>query len=289
MKLAYPSNGSSGPFKPGDTPTFVVTVTNNGPGDAPGVAVHIDLPSTMRYETQSITGFGNARTQALDARVGSTSPEWGFWDLAAPASGNSLCRSCVVITFTTDLAALPGDYTLTAHAQGDNTAGDVASNDLKMSVTGAPKLDVSARVQAAVLQANTSATYAVTITNSGTGPANDVSLLITLPPVMTFQRSITPFRGNASRNSPIDPVKGSVEVFYSGWILPSSSSAGPGIVTVVFVASVAAKPPTGTYSITVQASDQEGDVVTLTQAAPVMVQGITTTPQPSVRASPSPA
>ena len=286
MKIDYAD--SSGPFKPGDHPAFTITVSNNGPNDAPGIVVHVDLPSTMHYKTSSITGVGNARTQALDARVGSTSPEWGFWDLAAPVSGNPTCASCVMITFTTDLSSLPGDYQLTAHAQGDNTSGDVASNALKMSVTGAPKLDVSARVQAAVLQANTSATYAVTITNSGTGPADGVSLLITLPPVMTFQRSITPFRGNASRNSPIDPVKGSVEVFYSGWILPSSSNAGPGIVTVVFVASVGPKPPTGTYSITVQASDAGGDTVTLTHAAPVMVQGVTASPQPSVLASPTP-
>ena len=261
MKLAYADSNAAGPFKPGDAPTFTVTVNNNGPSDAPGIEVHVDLPSTLHYKTSSITGLGNARTQALDARVGSTSPEWGFWDLAAPAAATATCKSgsCVQITFTTNILALPGDYTLTAHAQGDNTSGDVSSNDLKLSATGAPKLDVSARVQAAVLQANASATYAVTITNSGTGPANGIGLLITLPPVMTFQRSITPFRGNASRNNPIDPLRGAVEVFYSGWTLPGGSNAGPGIITVVFVATVGARPPSGTYSITVQVSDSEGD------------------------------
>lgn len=279
MKLGYA--GSQGPFTPQDKPKFIVMVTNNGPGDAPGVEVRVNLPSQLHYRTSTITGYGNARTQPVDARVGVSQPSWGFWNLAAPSSGSTLCQSCVVITFETDVAAPPGDYTVTARAQGDNTAGEISSGDLKLTVNGSPKLDVNARVQAGTLFAGNTATYLVTITNTGTGAAENVTLLLTLPGVLSFQKSNTPFTGNASRSNPIDPVAGSVEVFYSGWTLPAASNAGPGIVNVSFVAKVSAGPPSGAYPCTVQVTDSQGDMVTLANAAPVTVVGSTPTPAPT--------
>jgi uncharacterized repeat protein (TIGR01451 family) len=284
VKLAFA--GSQGPFTPTDQPKLVVLVTNNGPSDAPGVEVRVDLPSSMHYRSSTITGFGNARTQVVDARDGTSQPAWGFWDLAAPSSGSTLCQSCVAITFTTDLSAQPGDLTVSARAQGDNTGGEVSSGDLKLTVQGAPKLDVSARVQAGTLTAGSVATYAVTITNNGTGPAEGVALLITLPPVMTWQKT-NAVNGNGSRSNPIDPVKGSVEAFYSGWTLPAASGSGPGVITVSFTAAVSAQPPTGSYTITAQVTDQGGDQVTLTNSAPVQVVGVSPTPTPA--ATPTPA
>lgn len=285
MKLDYA--GSQGPFTPQDKPQFTVTVTNNGPSDAPGVEVRVHLPSQLHYRSSTITGFGNARTQPVDARVGTSDPSWGFWSLAAPSSGSKLCQSCVVITFTTDVAAPPGDYTVSAHAQGDNTAGEVSSNDLKLTVNGSPKLDVSARVQAGTLFAGNTATYIVTVTNTGTGAAESVALLVTLPGVLSWQKTNS-FNGNASRNNPIDPVKGSVEVYYSTWTVPAASSAGPGILGVTFVAQVSAAPPSGAYPCTVQVTDSEGDIVTLANAAPVTVVGTTPAPSPSATARPTP-
>ncbi len=281
------TSASQGPFTPADKPQFTITVTNNGPSDAPGIEVRVDLPNAIRYRTSSITGFGNARTQVVDAREGTSQPAWGFWNLAAPAAGSDLCQSCLVITFTVDIAAPPGGYSITAHAQGDNTAGEESSDPVNFTVNGAPKLDVSARVQAGTLFGNSSATYAVTITNTGTGPAQGVAVLMTLPPVLTWQKSNTPFTGNASRSNPIDPVKGSELVFYSGWTLPAASSSGPGIITIVFVASTSGSPVSGTYTSTVQVTDTEGDRVTLTNTAPVQVVGVSATPQPA--ATPTPA
>ncbi|MGH7685717.1 MAG: hypothetical protein ACREN2_02710 [Candidatus Dormibacteria bacterium] len=283
VKLGYA--GSQGPFTPSDQPEFQITVTNNGPSDAPGVEVRVNLPNTMHYRSSSISGFGNARTQVVDARVGTSQPAWGFWNLAAPAAGSQVCASCLVITFTTDVSAQPGDLTVSARAQGDNTAGEVSSNDLKLTVNGAPKLGLSARVQAGTLNAGATANYAVTITNSGTGPAQNVSLLVTLPPVMTWQKSNTPFPGNASRSNPTDPLKGAVEVFYSGWTLPAASGSGPGIVTVTFTAATSPAPATGSYTLSAQVTDQQGDLVTLTNAAPIQVVGVS----PSAPASPAPA
>ena len=284
--MTYSDPSNAGPFKPGDTPQLVVRVANVGPGDAPGVAVRVNLPPKFRYKSADITGVGDARTQPLDARVGSSQPQWGFWALAAPSGAKNV--SYVQITFTVAVDASPGDYTIAARAHGDNTAGDVPGNDLKLTVNGAPKLSLSARVRAtAPLKGGDTATYSITLTNTGTGAANNLGLLVALPPVMTFQKSVTPFIGNASRSKAIDPVKGAVEVFYSGWLLPAGSSAGPGLVTVGFVAQVVARPSGGTFAINAQLTDDRGDVVMLTGAAPVMVQA-TPSPGASPSSSPSP-
>ena len=88
--MTYSDPSNAGPFKPGDTPQLVVRVANVGPGDAPGVAVRVNLPPKFRYKSADITGVGDARTQPLDARVGSSQPQWGFWALAAPGGAKNV-------------------------------------------------------------------------------------------------------------------------------------------------------------------------------------------------------
>jgi uncharacterized repeat protein (TIGR01451 family) len=276
-------NTGRGPFKPGETERFVVDAVNHGPGDAPGVVVRVDMPGGFRYKsTENITGLGNARTQPVDPSVGVSDPQWGFWDLATPnpGAGPQYEFSHVEIHFTVTIGGSPSTYTLTGHAEGDNTSGSVASSPLPVTVKAAAKLNLTATVSPTTVGTNSVATYRVTITNSGDGPAHNVSALIALPPVMGFEQSVTPFPGNAGRVNPVDPVKNSVEVFYSGFELPADSSAGPGIVTIVFKAAVVARATRGAYPINVQVTDADQDEVFLQNAAPVMVTGIPPTPTP---------
>jgi uncharacterized repeat protein (TIGR01451 family) len=281
-QVSVAMSGGSGPFKPGDTPQFTVRVTNHGPGDAPGVEVRVDLPGSFRYKSTAnpIHGLGNARTQPVDANVGVSDPQWGFWDLAAPNPSQPPedVYSHVDITFTVEVGGSPGTYTLTGHAQGDNTAGIVNSSPISLNVTSAPRLSLTATVSPAALKGNSVATYRVTITNSGDGVASNVSVLIALPPVMGFQQSVTPFAGNAARSNPIDPVKNSVEVFYGGFVLPPDSSAGPGIVTIIFKATVVTRPSSGKYPLSIQVTDDANDQLYLVNAAPVSVTGAPASP-----------
>src|SRR5207302_5506740 len=124
------------------------------------------------------------------------------------------------------------------------------SQAIAVEVQAAPRLMVTAKVAPTSLKPNGMAKYSVTVTNTGTAIAGNVDILITLPPVVTFLNSVTPFEGNASRSNPIDPVKGSVEVFYGGFNIPPASSAGPGIITVAFMVQVVARPPAGAYPLT---------------------------------------
>ena len=281
VSLSLDSNSNASTYKPGDTPTFVLRVDNNGPGDAPGVSLKVDLPGNFRYKSHDrISGWGDARTQPIDAEVGVSDPQWGVWDLAAPAASPppNTCASCVIVPFSVDVEGSPKTYTMTGHAQGDNTSGVVSSGPLSVTLKAAAKLSLTATVSPSVVKENQVATYRVTITNSGDGPASNIMVLVTLPPIMGFDRSITPFTGNGSRSNPIDPGKGAVEVFYSGFVLPPDSSGGPGIVTIVFKADVAGKLVKGTYPLTIQVNDDDGDQVYLVNAAPVSVSAPTVTP-----------
>jgi hypothetical protein len=283
------TSDNTGPFKPGDTQEFVVRAVNRGPGDAPGIQVLVDMPSGFRYKSTGVfEGLGDARTQPVDPPVGVSDPQWGFWDLAAPnpSAGSSDEYSYVSIPFTATIGGAPNTYTLAAQVQGDNTSGPITSSPLAVNVAAAPKLGVTATVSPATLRAYSVATYRVTITNSGDGVAHDVSALIALPPVMGFEQSVTPFRGNAGRVNPVDPVKDSVEVFYAGFELPPDSSAGPGIVTIVFKATVVAAPVRGTYPVNIQITDSDQDQVFLENAAPAVVSG--PMPTPSATAKPTP-
>lgn len=261
--------------KPGDIATFVAAVVNNGPGDAPGVNVVVAMPSGLHYKsTSQISDDGSARTQPLDARVGTSQPQWGFWDISGPSTqaANS-SKFEVDITFTVDVEASPDTYNLSARAQGDNTSGPVLAKPLSFAVKPSPRLGVSARVDTNTLKPSATTTYRVTITNTGSDTASDVGLLVTLPPVLVFQSSDTPFAGNASRNNPVDPVKGTVEVFYGGFVLPAASSGGPGFVVVAFTAQVVPRPVNGSFPIDVQVTDSLGDVVSQTNVASITVQG----------------
>jgi len=272
-------------YKPGDTPEFRVSVANRGPGDASGVQVRVNMPSTFQYKSAQIGGNGNARTQPADAQVGVSDPNWGLWNLAAPTPGADDPYAHVDITFKAAVAGAPKTYNMVGSAEGDNTSGIIASQPLPVVLEPAPQLSLTATVQPASLKSGQSATYKVTITNSGDGIAGGVALLITLPPVLAFQQSVTPFGGNASRNNPIDPTKGSEEVFYAGFTIPPGSNAGPGFLSIVFKALVVVEPPAGTYSLSVQLNDDGGDVVSLVNAAPVTVIA---SPKPSPSPSPSP-
>jgi uncharacterized repeat protein (TIGR01451 family) len=278
----------NGPYHAGDTPTFEAVVQNMGPGDASGVVVRADMPARFRYKsTENISGVGEARTQPIDAHVGSQNPGWGLWDLAAPTLANGeKTYAKVTIDFTVDIEAAPAKYTMNVRASDDNTTSDLISAPISVEVQAAPRLGLTAKVSPSMLVAGAMTKYSVTVTNTGTAIASNVDVLVTLPPVMVFLQSVTPFGGNASRSNPTEPARGSVEVFYGGFNVPPASSIGPGFITLSFIAQVVAKPTSGSYPLNVQVTDSLADVVMLHNVASIIVQGVTPSPS-AASASPS--
>jgi large repetitive protein len=281
----------SAQFRSGGTAQFKLSVVNNGPGDAPGVAVSIDMPPTFHYkETDSIStegGSGSVQTQSLDARVGSNTPQWGYWDLGPPDSAAQQALSEVDITFTVQMLAVPNPYTLAPSAEGDNTGGTVQGKPVLVTIVPAASLIMSAHVTPTAAKGGQSVTYSVNISNTGTAEATGLSVLITLPPVVSYVSTNMPFGGNASQNNTILPSVGGVEVFYSGFTLPAASSGGQGYLQITFTAKVDDRPVGGSYPLTAQVTDATGDVTYLGPTATLNITGALFTPAPTLTPGPT--
>jgi len=264
----------SGAYTPGTTDgDFAVTVENLGPGNASGVVIHANMPPSFLFaSTNSIETSGAARTSPVDASVGGANPEWGVWSLSSPTAPNgTTVYSSVTIDFGVNITAAPNTYTMQAQVVDDNLTNAVVSHPIQVEVNEAPRLGVTASVGPTSVHPGGEVTYRVTVTNTGSGIAPDVDVLVTLPPALTFQSSIMPFVGNASVELPIYPVQGAVIVFYGGFELPSQTSLGPGKVTIEFIAQCAPNPGKGVYPAQVQVTDSLGDQVRAANVASVNV------------------
>jgi len=266
--------------------------------------VHVTLPPAFRYHaTTSIDAPGATRTQPLDAAGNSITPIFGLWTLPPPGAAGAGQDSQVIISFNADVRGQPGAVTLQAYAAGATDAGQTNATAYNVVVDAAANVTALVSASPASVKRGSTVTYEVRVINSGTGNAQDIGVVITLPPVMTFAGSVTPFAGNGSRNKGVDPLKNTLEVFYDGFTLPPLSNGGPGFVDIVFKATVlgggqlsttpasnanaSATPtgsgaapssapstvPPGTYTVDANITDTAGDTFSLHSVAAVAVTG----------------
>ncbi|MBJ7609483.1 MAG: hypothetical protein JF887_08655 [Candidatus Dormibacteraeota bacterium] len=259
-------------YKPGDKAKFSVKVVNKGPGSVTGVTIHLVLPQGFKYRsTSSITETGATRTQPLDAEVNSDTPLFGLWTLDQPGAAGRGKNGEVDVEFIADVQGQPGPVPVRAFAAGDATAGQTDAAPYMIGVDAAAKLTAVVNVGPSTAVHGNTVTYQVRLNNQGTGNAKNVAVLITLPPVLTFTNSVTPFGGNGTRNKGVDPIKNTLEVYYDGFLLPPLSNAGPGFVVIVFKAAIVATAAPGTYPVDVSVTDDDGDTVSLQSTAPLKV------------------
>jgi uncharacterized repeat protein (TIGR01451 family) len=272
--------------KPGDKPSYTVTVTNQGTGQATGVSVRVDLPADFTYKsTKMIGGDGDARTQPVDAGINSPTPLWGLWTLAAPGvnADGTPRRSHVDITFVAEAQGKPGDYALAAKASSDASDGLITGTPMPIHVQPSTRLSVTMlALQSSVSPAGT-VQYRLIVTNDGSGPASNVGILVSLPPVFQYDTTET-MTGNSGRSNPVDPNHGAVVPFYGGFTIPARSDAGAGVLTIVFKATCVPAATGGTYGTTVQVTDGAGALTGLSDGAKVAVNAAFATPVPSATA-----
>lgn len=278
--------------RPGDLVPFTVTVGNHGPGAAGSVTVRVDLPSDFRYQsTTSIDGTGGAtRTQPSDPPVNSGSPLWGQWTMNPPGvnADGTTARAVLTINFLAKAAGPPGDYKLIPHVFSEGN-DEVIGQEATVHLQASSDLTMTVAVDESSVKRGDLVHYHVSILNRGSGAAQGVGVLVTLPGGIVFNKT-EHLEGNYSRSNPVDPINGALIVYYGGWVLPPSSATRPGALTIVFSAKVLPTALGGRYAVTAQLTDSLGAVLSLGDTAAVSVNAPTPTPvPPSPTAKPTPS
>ena len=262
VKLGLPSGVSS--VAPGDSVEFVITVKDTGSQGTSGLTITAGLPADFRYtDTVSLTGSG-VRTNPVEAQGNSQQPTWGVWVLSP---GDD-----VAITFDALAGESPGSYSMTASASGSTTNGSTQSNALALKLSQAPLLSASVSVSPSQAVPGEDVTYQVTVLNSGTGPADEVSITVTLPPVFIYDDGIV-IRGDSGRSGGTNPVEGTELPYFDGFEVPPQSGATPGELILKFDAQVLSSAGAqGTYPCGVQVLGDAGlERVEIADSAPVQI------------------
>jgi uncharacterized repeat protein (TIGR01451 family) len=256
--------GTTAAVAANQTIEFAITVTDTGTAGTAGLTVTANLPADFRYTDTLGLGGSAVRTSPVDAQGKSQQPTWGVWEL----SGRN---DDVKIDFDALALGNPDTYMMTARASA-STASTTQSNGLPIKLTAAPQLSALVTVSPSQAVPGEDVTYRVTVINQGTGPADDVSVLVTLPPVFIYDRSVS-ITGNSGRIGGTNPVEGSTIPYFDGFVVPAESGSNPGKLTIDFDAQVLSSAGAqGTYPVGVQVLGDLGqERVDIPESAPVQV------------------
>ena len=161
---------------PGDTLVYTLTVTNNGPVDATGLALESPVPASTAFVSAS---DGGAESGGVVT--------WPAFDLTDGAS--------VTRTLTVDVdATFPGgtaEIVANASVVSDGTDGidpDFGNNSASDAddLAGGPDLAVAKTADVTEVRPGGFAVYTLEVTNTGFQDALGVKLADTLPPEAIF-------------------------------------------------------------------------------------------------------
>jgi uncharacterized repeat protein (TIGR01451 family) len=238
--LAITKSDSPDPVTPGSNLTYTLTVTNNGPNDAPAVTVTDTLPA------------GVTLVSATPSAGTCTGLSCDLGNLANGASAT------INITVTVDPAIACGTTLTNTASVGSsvsdpNAADNTASADT--TVTCPADLSISKSDAPDPVMAGDPLTYVLTVANNGPGDASGVSVTDTLPAGVTLV-SATPSQGTCTVVT---------------CDLGSLANGASATVTVTVTVDAATPAGTLTNTATVSASETDPDATNNTASADTMI------------------
>ncbi|HRK72626.1 MAG TPA: DUF11 domain-containing protein, partial [Rhodothermales bacterium] len=225
----------------GETVVYTVTVRNNGPNNATGLAVTDQLPAGLTLQ--------NATTSQ-----GTFASGTGIWTIGTLPVGQS-----VTLTLSARVDA-SGSITNTASVTAQTEPDPVANNNTSNAIiTSGIRADVSVRKTVSNLSPKLDdiVTFTVQVSNYGPSPATTVLVNDTLPAGLTLQQSSV--------------TQGSYDAATGRWSIGNMPSGQT--VVMMMTARVTA---TGPLSNTATVSAMETDPVTTNNSSTAMINGTNT-------------
>jgi uncharacterized repeat protein (TIGR01451 family) len=205
---------------PGTPVTYTITVTNNGPSDAPGTAVADTFPGTLSGVTFTSVAAGGA--------TGNTASGSGsINDTVNMPSGSSVTYTVHANIAASATGSLSNTATVTAGAGvTDPTPGNNSATDTD-TLTPSADVSVTKTDSPDPVVVNNNITYTITVTNNGPSDAASLSLSDAVPANTTLVSVTTP--AGWSRTDAV-PVGGTGTLTFTS---ASLASGGSSVFTVV--------------------------------------------------------
>lgn len=171
--LSVTKSVSTSNARQGDTLSYSVTVTNSGSDTLSGFTVSDDVD--VNLTVQSIGQGGTLAGSQIT------------WSLADLASGSSR-----VVTFTASVnnTAPDGSVITNAATADGNEVNPTQSNQVSTTIDSRTDLSLAKMSLSDPVVAGSDFTYRFTVTNSGVAAAQDVQVLDSLPPGVSFVSSL---------------------------------------------------------------------------------------------------
>lgn len=165
----------------GETATYTVDVTNNGPNDADDAIVTSTLPAGTTFDSGSA---GCSETS------GAVTCELGA--IETGSAGTASITLAIDPAYVADAGTSPAPLSVSASAENRAAPDSDATNNsgsADTDVTAEVDVSVSKTADAATVAAGTSTTYTIDVSNGGPSTATGVSFTDTLPSGMTYATS----------------------------------------------------------------------------------------------------
>ena len=260
--LAVTTAASATAINVGQQVTYTLTVTNNGPSDAPNAVLTDLLPPTLTF----ISATSSQGSTPIDSN-GTVTANFG----TIPAG------STVTVTIVVQATvSAPPTASSTVNVSSDQADNDTSNNTATILTTVNPLIDLalSGSGNPSPVLVGQNLTYTFTVTNNGPSPATGVIFTQGLPSGITLV-SITPSVGTASdTNNQVTANFGNLAV-----------NASATITVVVTVGATAQASMLSNASVTANETDSNvnnNDVHIVVAVTPVndLSVGITATPAP---------